>query len=298
MSNMKTLKIAGKTINLSIDPSLYHESFKDFEVPVIENPDLTVNVFDRRYTLKDLSNYIKEHKDNKLVSTQYMTVYKTEDGYCLVYPFETQVIYTMLNTRTWSAEIDVDTTQEFIKNQDFTLTDYVFFMIRDVFFCFGQCCNMLPVHSSSIIYNGKAYLFSAPSGTGKTTHTDFWRKLYGVEILDGDVTMLTVNEDEITASGMPWCGTSKRYKNTSVPLGNIILLSRAAENRIEEAGELEAVITITAESLAPNWNREVTAKTLSLAKAIASKRPMLHIYCIPEESAAVAMKNYIDKEQN
>lgn len=294
---MKTLQIAEKIINLDIDDAFYHRNLKDFETVKAKSCDLSISVRDKHFTLSDLSSFVKSNGKNKLISTQYMTIYQTPEGYCFTYPLESQVVFSKLNTSTWTAVIDVDTTQEFVPNEEFTLKDYIFFMIRDIFFCYAQNFSMLPIHSSSIIYDEKAYLFTAPSGTGKTTHTNLWKKLFNVQILDGDITMLSVRNNKVFASGMPWCGTSQQYTNITLPLGYIISLSRSNANYIEEFSEIDSVLTITAESMAPNWNRFTVSKTLEIAKSIASLSPVLHLYCTPEDEAASTMKDYLNKQK-
>ena len=96
--------------------------------------------------------------------------------------------------------------------------------------------NRLVMHGAVIEYKGKAYLFTAPSGTGKTTHISMWVKHLGdkVKIINGDKPVLIVSDDEVTAFGAPWCGKEGWQINTSAPLEGICLLERGEENLIEE----------------------------------------------------------------
>lgn len=96
--------------------------------------------------------------------------------------------------------------------------------------------NMLVMHGAVIEYKGKAYLFTAPSGTGKTTHIARWKKLLNekIDIINGDKPELLVREDEIIVYGAPWCGKEGWQKNTKAPLAGICLLQRADDNSIEE----------------------------------------------------------------
>lgn len=96
--------------------------------------------------------------------------------------------------------------------------------------------DRLVMHGAVIEYKGKAYLFTAPSGTGKTTHISMWMKCLGdkARIINGDKPVLAVSEDEVTAFGAPWCGKEGWQINTSAPLEGICLLERGEENLIEE----------------------------------------------------------------
>lgn len=90
------------------------------------------------------------------------------------------------------------------------------------------------VHSSAIIVNGKAYLFSANSGVGKSTHTRLWKQLYGDEItyINDDKPVVRIDNGIATAYGTPFDGGSGIANNISAPLGGIIFLQRGEENSI------------------------------------------------------------------
>lgn len=96
--------------------------------------------------------------------------------------------------------------------------------------------NRLVMHGAVVEYKNKAYLFTAPSGTGKTTHISMWTKYLKdkVRIINGDKPVLVVNEDEVIAFGAPWCGKEGWQINTNAPLAGICLLERGNENLIKE----------------------------------------------------------------
>lgn len=91
------------------------------------------------------------------------------------------------------------------------------------------------MHGAVIGFDGYAYMFTAPSGTGKTTHIMQWKKLYGdrVSVINGDKPILRDIGGQFMAYGTPWCGKEKLSVNTKAPLKGIALLSRAEENSIE-----------------------------------------------------------------
>jgi len=108
--------------------------------------------------------------------------------------------------------------------------------------------NMLPeyrrlqTHGVAVEYDGKAYIFSAPSGTGKSTRAFLWQKYLGeqnVRIINGDKPILWFKDDEVLACGSPWAGKEGLEKNVCVPLGGICLLRRSAANTIRRAGSQE-----------------------------------------------------------
>ena len=76
----------------------------------------------------------------------------------------------------------------------------------------------LLLHASLINYAGRAIAFAGPSGVGKSTQADLWKKCLGAEIINGDRAVLRKNADHWIAYGSPYAGTSGIYKNNSAPL--------------------------------------------------------------------------------
>jgi len=100
----------------------------------------------------------------------------------------------------------------------------------------------LQTHGVAFEYDGKAYIFSAPSGTGKSTRAFLWQKYLGegkVGIINGDKPILWFKDDAILACGSPWAGKEDLEKNVCVPLGGICLLHRSAANSIRPASSQE-----------------------------------------------------------
>ncbi len=103
--------------------------------------------------------------------------------------------------------------------------------------------NGLMLHSSSLAYNNKAYLFSAPSGTGKSTHVGLWQKYVGdaVSVINDDKPALRVMDDGLYVYGTPWSGKTDKNTNIKVPLGGIVFLERAETPHIRPMQTVEAV---------------------------------------------------------
>ena len=92
------------------------------------------------------------------------------------------------------------------------------------------------LHSSAIVMDGKAYLFSADSGTGKSTHTALYRRYYGderVRILNDDKPAIRLEDGAFYAYGTPWSGKTALNLNLRAPLGGVCLLERGEKNEIE-----------------------------------------------------------------
>lgn len=64
------------------------------------------------------------------------------------------------------------------------------------------------MHGAVVAWKDQGYLFTAPSGTGKSTHLALWKKYLGdqAEVINGDKPFLKVMEDEVWVYGTPWAG--------------------------------------------------------------------------------------------
>ena len=102
--------------------------------------------------------------------------------------------------------------------------------------------GVMLVHSSALIYDGGAYLFSADSGVGKSTHTKLWLKAFGdkVHIMNDDKPVVRLYDDHAVAFGTPFDGGSGIALNESYPLKAIIFVERGEENsvRIPDSKEI------------------------------------------------------------
>lgn len=95
--------------------------------------------------------------------------------------------------------------------------------------------NGFVFHSSALSFDGKGYLFTAVSGTGKSTHTALWRREFGdrVVMINDDKPIIRLENGSFFVYGTPWCGKEGINSNIRVPLHAIALLGRGRENVIE-----------------------------------------------------------------
>lgn len=102
--------------------------------------------------------------------------------------------------------------------------------------------NILVLHGSVIAVDGQGYLFTARSGTGKSTHTRFWRETFGSRavMVNDDKPFLRM-EEQILVCGAPWSGKHGLDTNITVPLKAICILERGPENRIRPIAPEEAL---------------------------------------------------------
>ena len=102
--------------------------------------------------------------------------------------------------------------------------------------------DVLLFHGSCVAVDGEGYLFIAPSGTGKSTHTRLWREMLGARavMVNDDKPLLHVSERGVTVYGTPWNGKHRLSQNIAAPLRAVCVLQRAPENRIAPIPGVEA----------------------------------------------------------
>lgn len=131
-------------------------------------------------------------------------------------------------------------------------------------------------HAAAFVWRGKAWLLTAPSGTGKSTQYFLWKKLYGeeVQIINGDKPVLEFREKEVWVHPSPWQGKENLGQMISAPLGGLIYLEQESENTIRPMGKGEAAGRIFAQFL---FNRETVddvQKVCALEERLLEQAPV------------------------
>ena len=151
--------------------------------------------------------------------------------------------------------------------------------------------DTLLFHGSVIAVDDEAYIFTAPSGTGKSTHTRLWREYFGEKafMVNDDKPLLKVCEDgEVIAYGTPWNGKHKLDTNVGVRVKGICILSQAPENWIEKIRKEEAFQTMYSQAYRPMDRPEMIKKTLELLDKVMEVK-LWHLGCtISKEAVEVA----------
>lgn len=148
--------------------------------------------------------------------------------------------------------------------------------------------DTLLFHGSVVAVDGVAYLFTARSGTGKSTHTRLWREMLGsrVVMINDDKPFLHVGEEGVTAYGSPWNGKHRLGSNASAPLRSICILQRGAENRICRIAARDAVSMLIQQSNRP-MNRMRLPRYMELLDRLAARVVFYKLECNMEQQAAV-----------
>lgn len=125
------------------------------------------------------------------------------------------------------------------------------------------------MHGAVVGVGAEAYLFIAPSHTGKTTHVRLWvENCPDAYFINGDKPFIRFRQDgAILACGSPWAGKENLYTNAMVPLKAIILMERAEENRMERISFAQAFPQLLQQTYRPD-DIEKMRKTLRLMQRL------------------------------
>lgn len=146
------------------------------------------------------------------------------------------------------------------------------------------------LHSSAVVLDGKAYLFSAPSGTGKSTHTEKWCRLFGARYLNDDKPALRLVDGVWMAYGTPWSGKHDLSSNEGVPVGGVAVLRRGEENTITRMQPAEALPWIMSQT-SFRLSRANMEKQLALMDQFLRQVPIWQLYCRNEDAAALLSRD-------
>ncbi|MBR2779722.1 MAG: hypothetical protein IKD85_06085 [Firmicutes bacterium] len=148
-------------------------------------------------------------------------------------------------------------------------------------------------HGAAFQWRGKAYIFTAPSGTGKTTQYRRWREVYGdeIRILNGDKPVLRFLQEEpdgtVRVYPSPWHGKEGYARGFSkLPLGGIIYLEQGSENRIWKMAPEEAGIPLFTQLLFSAADAPSVQKGASLIDRLANSVPVWKLVNLGDHASA------------
>ena len=147
--------------------------------------------------------------------------------------------------------------------------------------------DTLLFHGSVIAVDGEGYLFTAKSGTGKSTHTSLWRREFGerAEMINDDKPLLKIKENKILACGTPWNGKHRLGCNKTVPLKAICILERDAQNHIQRISGPEALPMLMQQSFRTGTPSGMV-RLLDMLEQIMDKTNIYRLGCNMDPEAA------------
>ena len=170
-----------------------------------------------------------------------------------------------------------------------------FHALRLAYLYLAQKHGMVALHSSSILYKDKLWLFSGHSGMGKSTHTNLWKEHFGTPVINGDLNLLAMKNGQPVVHGIPWCGTSGIYDVKTYPLGGIILVNRSATDYTMELPLDEKLLLVSQRLISPSWTKKQWEANMDIVEQITKDIFICKLYCTKEKNAVEVMKKKLDE---
>lgn len=151
-------------------------------------------------------------------------------------------------------------------------------------------------HGAAVEYQNNAYVFAAPSGTGKTTHISLWKKHLGdsLSVINGDKPIIKAAQNDFTVYGTPWAGKEGLHNNIKAPLKAICFLKQGKQNKILRLDKSDALTRILKQVYMPK-NKNALSQTLSLISNIIENIPIYLLECDISDNAFETSFNVLTK---
>lgn len=175
----------------------------------------------------------------------------------------------------------------------------IFYLLGDVFTYTVLSRGAGVFHSSALSYKGSGILFSAPSGTGKSTHTSLWKDVFGddVVIFNDDTPLLKIENNVCFAYGTPWSGKTAINTNVKVPLKAIVCLDRAESNSAKRLFGLDAFYRVFNEFRKPPEGG-LLDNCLTLIEGVLDKVPVFELLCNKNKDAVTTIYEAVGFGEN
>lgn len=146
----------------------------------------------------------------------------------------------------------------------------------------------LEMHASVIRCQGRAFLFLAKSGTGKSTHSRMWlENIPGSDLLNDDNPIVRAYPDgRVICYGSPWSGKTPCYRNIEAPVGAFVRIRRCDENKATRLDIFNAYALLYSSSSGFKPEKEMADGLHSTIEAIITDTPCFVLDCRPDAEAA------------
>ena len=149
-------------------------------------------------------------------------------------------------------------------------------------------------HSSYIDIGGRGVLFTAPSGTGKSTQAQLWNSHRGAEILNGDRAAIRPTDSGVEVCGVPFSGSSQICHNRTLPLAAVVYLEQAPQNVIRRLSGSEAFRCIWEGCCVNTWDRDDVSVVSGIIQTLLMTVPVYKLSCLPDASAVAALEGVLN----
>ncbi len=278
--------IAGLTVSFeSNDVEFFKKRLAEYSIPAPQQADLLLRVTSSdapqkpqgREVLRNGATSVVELKDGRLALSSVGKISGKVLQNTIFTPDYSQVDIELYNGR---------------RRSNLTATDWEYVYTGAAFANRLAYLGGVVLHGSSISYEGKGVVFSAPSGTGKSTHTALWAKRFGEKVtpINDDKPAIRFVDEQPYIYGTPWSGKTDKNHNISVPLHAVVFIERASQNCIRRLSPTEALLRINNETVRPFYDAGQGIRVLDCTQKLIETIPMYLLGCTISEDAAELVK--------
>lgn len=153
--------------------------------------------------------------------------------------------------------------------------------------------DSLILHCAYVEYHKKAILFSAPSGTGKSTQAKLWERYRGSRTVNGDRALLRIIDGVWSACGWPVCGSSGICEVGDFPINTIVMLRQGKDNHVERLSPIQAFSQLYAQITINQWNCVFVQHVMELIENLIGQIPVYQLTCNMTEDAVSCLESVL-----
>lgn len=156
--------------------------------------------------------------------------------------------------------------------------------------------NGFVFHCSYIEHKGEAILFTAPSGTGKSTQAELWATHRSARIINGDRAVVRMENGKPLACGIPFAGSSLYCENRTLPIKAVVYLAQAPQTTIRKMRGYEAFSKIWEGVSVNTWDKKDVELVSDVVQKTAERIGVFHMSCTPDETAVIALEEALRRQ--
>lgn len=220
-------------------------------------------------------------------------VYRTDDG---GYLYSIHDIHDVLCSRMQS-NADFSQCSVSLYGKTWVQRNYGLNNALMMAYAFASACSAtMLMHASVIRQGGKGYLMTAPSGTGKSTHTRLWYdNIPGCDLMNDDNPVVRIVDGQAVVYGSPWSGKTRCYRNIQAPVGGIVRIQQRPENTIRRLNPVEAFCNLLPAMSNMKWDKRVYNGICDGIGQLIKLVGVHELGCLPNAEAAILCHDTIVK---
>ncbi len=157
--------------------------------------------------------------------------------------------------------------------------------------------NGLVVHASAILHNNECIMFSAPSGTGKSTQARLWEEHMGAVVINDDHPAVKLIDNKPVVFGTPWAGSDRKYQNINAPLRAVFILEQSNEIMLRKLDFNDIINCFLPRCFLPYYDEKLMVTAMQLFESMFLQIPVYLLKCTPDKESVYIVLNelYPDK---